>query len=760
MKKIVIFVIFLAVVTGASAFFFLPSLIPRLDAISSNPNPLIRHFSPTWRSLKKIADIPYLLAGMLRSGDSLPRYEIKLTKNDLSNLLTNLPDYPEENRLYESYKQSVKGTFRFSDYETTDAKIRYRGVSPNHWNALKKSIQVNLPKEKPLKERTVLRFFIGEDKGWVKGLLWNHLAEKLNLMSPKMEAVELLINKKPRGVYMLVEGWEESFLERYGRALGHLFTNKSIPVTKPDLYRPESAFQWYDRFEEERSGETFPELNYFLSLVGSAPDDIFEKEIENILDMDIFLRWTLAVMLSGDFDQLSNGANINFYINPATGKFEPIFFDAALNKLSDPIDLKNHRVVNRVLAIKRYREMFEAIAVGYVSDPKNLADDLAFYDAAEKKILPAIYRDSAKIQTSFEAKQKIRADREAYEHNFLTLKRMLEGKGTPRFRYADETYPLSEPTEHPPSFEAMSVSRGEFLAANPQFVAGQNADMVILLPGTYTFSHDVIIPHGLRVFIRENVHIFFGPSVSLLSYSPITAAGTFSQPIFFNPLSPSQPWGVVGVINTDKKNIFTNVHAAGGKDATINGIYFSGMLSVHGGDLEFRSGSIRRAGADDGIHVVAGEAIITDSLFADNNSDSIDIDFAKKKSRIAGNIFTLSPAKHADANGDAMDLSFSSLIVEKNTVEHCSDKGVSVGEASTLVIQNNTIKNCAYGVAVKDRSEAIIKDNTFEQNKTAVGLYRKKPHFVEGGKAILQENTFINNKTNTTFDTYSKIKNR
>lgn len=723
------------------------NLVSRLDAISSNPNPFIRHFAPTWRSLKKIVDIPYLVVGAARREDSLPRYEIELTKNDLSNLLINLPRYPEENRLYESYKQGIKGTFRFDDYKTTDAKIRYRGVSPNHWNALKKSIQVNLPQENPLKERTTLRFFIGEDKGWVKGFLWNHLAEKLNLMSPKMEAVELLINKKPMGVYMLAEGWEESFLERYGRQQGRLFSNKNLPVTKPDLFLPESAFQWYDRFEEERPGETFTELGYFLWLIGSTPDDVFEKEIENILDVGIFLRWTLATVLSGNFHQ-GNAANLNFYFNPASGKFEPIFFDASPTKLGDAIEVKDHRVVNRLLKSERYRAQFETLAREYVSDPSNLANDLAFYDEMTKQILPAIYLDSAKIDTSFETTRKIRADREAYEHNFLTIKRMLEENKTLAFRYADETHSLSETAEHSPSFEAISASRSEFLAANPPFVAGQDADTIILLPGTYTFSRDVIVPKGLRAFIREGVHIFFGPSVSLISYSPVNAIGTFSQPISINSLFPNQPWGVFATINTNQKNTFGNVHLKGGKDATINGVYFSGMLSIHNGDLEFRSGSIQNAGADDGIHVLFGQAIIVDSLFRDNISDGIDIDFAKGESLFERNVF-------AATGGDAVDLSFSKITVRENTVRACGDKGVSVGEASTPLIENNTIKKCAYGIAVKDRSKAAITNNIFEENEIAIGLYRKKPHFMEGGEATISKNTFVNNQKKILADEHS-----
>lgn len=747
MKKPII-LLFVFLILGVFIAARKTNLITRLDIISSNPNPLIRHFAPTWRSIKKIIDIPFFAFGVF-GNDNLPIYEINLSGNDRFNLLNNLPDYPAENRLYESFKTPVKAEFRHGDYVTTEARIRYRGVSPNHWNALKKSFQVNLPQEAPLGERATLRFFIGEDKGWVKGLLWNHLGDKLNILTPKAQAVKLVMNKKNMGVYMLIEGWEESFLERNGRSFWRIFSNKNTDVRDADFLLSDSLPQWYDRNEPDRSGETFPELAYLLALMTSAPDEVFEKEIENILDTDQFLRWTLATMLSGNFHQ-GNKANINFYVNPATGKFEPIFFDASPTRIGEAVDLAEHRIVNRLLTSDKFKTRFETIARAYVSDEKNLEDDLIFYDAMAADILPAIFRDTAKLPTSWEAWRALRRDRASYEHNFLTLQSTLEKGGGVTLAFADETYPLSQSPEQFDSFHAIGASRGEFLAAYPQFTAGQNPDTIILLPGVHVFSQTVIVPKNLRLIIRENAELYFAPDVSLISYSPVEARGNAANPILMRPLIKNKPWGVFALVNTEGKNVFAHTRIQSGTDATINGVYFSGMLSAHNADLEFRSGFIENAGADDGIHILSGEGIIADSLFRNNGTDGVDIDFAEGESLFERNLFTAT-------GGDAMDLSFSKITVRKNTVQKCVDKGISVGEASTPLIEKNTIKNCAYGIAVKDRSKAIITKNIFQDNEIAVGLYRKKPHFIEGGMATLSANEFVNNGIDTTADEYSQF---
>ena len=234
------------------------------------------------------------------------------------------------------------------------------------------------------------------------------------------------------GVYILIEGWEE--LD------GRVFSVKNIKGAK-DRLTTEAAGQWYDRDEPERSGETYPELMKLLALTAKSTKQEFEKEIGTILDTDVFLRWTLLSVLSGNFHQ-GNYDNLNFFYNEESEKFEPVFFDAHLTAMNGAIDLTEHRIVNRLIASEAFRERFEDLARSYVLDIKNLEDDLAFYDEMTEIILPEIYSDTSKIQTSFEAQKQVREDREIYKHNFLTLQSMLKENNALIYKYADEMYPL------------------------------------------------------------------------------------------------------------------------------------------------------------------------------------------------------------------------------------------------------------------------------------------------------------------------------
>ncbi len=418
MKKQFIF-LFITVSLLAAAVFGItyPNTQKRLDNLSSNPNVLLRHFSPTWRSLKKLVDIPDVISSLFRK-TSLPIYSLELTRGDLRTLLNNLPDYPEENRLYEEFKKSVRGNFSHEQYKTREAKIRYRGTSPNHWNAVKKSWQVQLPPTHLLDGKTEYRFFIGEDKGWIKAQFWNHLGNKLKVKTLKAEPARLFVNTRDMGVYIRIDGWERE---------GVVFSTKSVAGTG-NLLDLTSLDLWYDRSDSEKPIREYPEFVKFLTLVAQSPDSTFEQNIGTVLNTELFLRWTLLALLSGEFNQ-GNDNNLNFAYNKETRKLEPIFFDGTFAPLGPTLDLSGHRVAQRLLKESQFRTQLETIAREYLTD-ENLTKDLAAYDALTLRLLPEIYSDTAKIQTNGEAESSIKRDRAVYEDNFHTLQTMLKEQKT------------------------------------------------------------------------------------------------------------------------------------------------------------------------------------------------------------------------------------------------------------------------------------------------------------------------------------------
>ena len=57
---------------------------------------------------------------------------------------------------------------------------------------------------------------------------------------------------------------------------------------------------------------------------------------------------------------------------------------------------------------------------------------------------------------------------------------------------------------------------------------------------------------------------------------------------------------------------------------------------------------------------------------------------------------------------DCVDLSGGTYKIVSVDLENCSDKGVSIGEKSQVIIENSTINKTNIGIAVKDSSQLKI----------------------------------------------------
>ena len=132
--------------------------------------------------------------------------------------------------------------------------------------------------------------------------------------------------------------------------------------------------------------------------------------------------------------------------------------------------------------------------------------------------------------------------------------------------------------------------------------------------------------------------------------------------------------------------------------------------------------------------------MIESSKFLNNYADQIDLDFCTgevKESKFYGNV--------ENSEGDGLDLSGSEMFLHHNVFENFQDKGLSVGEATEVLVFKNTFIENNIGAAIKDLSVAYIVGNQFKDNAADLSLYKKK--FIFGGAtAHLYNNSFINEK--------------
>jgi hypothetical protein len=193
---------------------------------------------------------------------------------------------------------------------------------------------------------------------------------------------------------------------------------------------------------------------------------------------------------------------------------------------------------------------------------------------------------------------------------------------------------------------------------------------------------------------------------------------------------------------------------SGGSEARINGLYHSGMLSIHHADLVMADCEVSGSFAEDAFNLKQGQATIRDCLFEDGFADLVDLDFVQGE--VTGCTFRNG---RDDSNGDGLDVSGAQVLVRDCRFIKLLDKGISVGEASQVLVLDSRFEDNRLGMAVKDLSVAHVSGNLFKGNATVFGVYRKKP--IHGGAHLfLYTNELVGNGSEREVDAHSRIEQR
>ncbi len=293
----------------------------------------------------------------------------------------------------------------------------------------------------------------------------------------------------------------------------------------------------------------------------------------------------------------------------------------------------------------------------------------------------------------------------------------------------------------------------QFKQKYPNLKLSYNDGSLILLEGDYNITSNMIVPRFKSFIIQAGTNIKIAKDVSILSYSPISIFGTADKPVAVTSIKKNEPFGtfaVVGQGNADELATINWLDLSNGNEAWINGMYFSGQMSIHHiSNVQISNSAFHNGNADDGINVKYANIIVRDSRFYSNAVDQFDMDF------IIG-VVKNSIFDGAKGNGDGLDLSGSNLIVKNSGFVHNEDKGISVGEGSKVNVYNNELSDNNIGTAVKDLSYGYFIGNTFRGNDVAVDVYQKKQLF-GSGTAYIYKNNFIQNKKNMQKDNQSII---
>lgn len=371
---------------------------------------------------------------------------------------------------------------------------------------------------------------------------------------------------------------------------------------------------------------------------------------------------------------------------------------------------------NKTLSLQLGNSHFFPIEIVgvYLGDSK-ITEDKPFVLPAKKPRELIEFRD-----VSFDLKKSFNVSKE--DMDGLTVKFHILGTAK------DVAVSISKWLYLDHDFLSMDLMRQSSNYDQFEFITSEeNLKEIYFKQGTWNLNKNLIIPAGFTVYAKEATEINVSNSAAILSYSPVIFVGTEEDPIIIR--SEDFLGEGIAVLNATKVSRLSNVKFIGLNAPNHNGWKLEGSVNFYESDVIVKNCyfSLNKT-SDDQLNIIRSNFVIEDSLFENSLFDAIDSDFSKGVIRNChfNNIGI------TDDNGDAMDFSGSTVTVENVTVTNASDKGISAGERSNILVSDIFVDTASIAVASKDESVVVVKNAKIANCKTGLSAYQKKPEYGGG----------------------------
>ena len=504
-----------------------------------------------------------------------------------------------------------------------------------------------------------------------------------------------------------------------------------------------------NRFQDQKNDFYFFDYDLDNNLLG-----FFNSE--NILKLDIY---NLLMQATNSQHSLSAG-NRKFYWNPIESYFEPINYDSNPNiNASDPTTTT---VSIRLPISQEFNKAFGALEnklgnLDLEKIYKNLklsGIDISKIDLVEK--INKILLNLNAIKENY-----LNLDAELIEHNkFKLLNNNILTKFNDALNQIDPSVYLIKNNPDNGQFQRCKI----YLKMCEDYYLS-NANLLNLLEGELVLDEKEYQYLGTGLdFINIAEHKNYNKlkfAKAIIYYDDGIEIKNSSDQNLLN-IYQNKPGSRIFIINGELENLKINFN--GYKFSTpqkrsdlqkinhyqpvdINGL--TGCLSLI--NLKVKNISIQANGSscEDTINLINVDGNINNITVKDSLSDGLDIDFSKLQ---------INNINISSAYNDCLDLSFGHYKMKNIDLANCGDKGLSVGERSSLILDKITVDKADTGIAVKDSSNATIEYLDIKNSVKCINLYRKKQEFsgaianlkfvnCHDGKIEQQAGSFINRNT-------------
>jgi hypothetical protein len=691
--------------------------------------------------------------------------------------------------------------------KTIKAKLKYRGNSYkselnlygrwlDHMNTQKFSIQVKLKGKQTILGMRKFSLMHPKVRYGIHEWVANKLLDYEGLISLKLDFINVVINGKNNGIYIIEEGFDKQLIERNQLKEGFIV---KIEDGSENL-------KIYGESKALKDDQNKAKILYLKSLyrayqLGNLPANKF-------FDFKKLATFRAIVDLIGGYHSLVPD-NMRYYFNPITSKIEPIGrefeshpsaistkqwnpFQLASFKdrnFSDPEFQRLYGVALTKISSRDYLDAFfkeynqelqRTLAIIYKDDPSHYfsKDDLykrqlilqenlnpkssvlhAYYKKISNNKLRLFLRNENPL--SAEAHQLIINDTQVIDipENLLLMPSVpMESTQTLQKNYhkidvdfGDALVPADPLLDIKLLFSIVGGSQNIAIQIIPWPGQAKYYPKFSLLtqpfePQRFKFLkvdkvNNIISIEPGDWTIRSDLVI---PSGYLFSIGPDVKLNLVNSAaiISYSPLK---------FLGTAQQpiQIYSSDHTGQGV-SVLNAPHLSVLRFVHFKDMSapHRSGW-ELTGA---VTFYQSDVEMTDLIFNKNHAGDDLVNIIRSKFSISQTQFRNSIADALDVdfseglikdslfiycgtedgNGDCIDLSGSDIVIQGVEIRNAGDKSLSVGERSTVKLQNSSIKDSNIAIASKDLSIVNINQLLISSVNYGFVAYQKKSEFGPG----------------------------
>ena len=280
-----------------------------------------------------------------------------------------------------------------------------------------------------------------------------------------------------------------------------------------------------------------------------------------------------------------------------------------------------------------------------------------------------------------------------------------------------------------------------------------------------TQGNITVLP-GVSLTIEAGVEIQLPPGANIFVNGRINATGNAGERIIFklNPGYGDKSWGAICFINSSDTSHFSYVtieDASRGPDPSREVAAISAFKSnlildnvilddvddnpIAGrySDITLTNSSLHSKVTGDLINIKYGKGRIENCTFRGNDKPDTDgIDYDDVEDGIIRNsiVYDL-----RGFNSDGIDIGEQAhnITIDSMLIFDITDKGISVGQKSTVNISNSAFVNCNLGLGLKDSCRVTVDHCTFYSNNIPVSCFEKNAGDA-GGNAWISNSILSN----------------